>query len=107
MPGDVLSIFIAQGLPGAVALVALWWAWKKDRDSRNDRKELTERIDKMFSELQKLAQDHGEEMKDLMERSVARSETWMDKYHELSRALTATVQAIERNVLERRSRDGR
>lgn len=93
---EALQQLLNAGLAGAVAVLAIIFAWRKDREA----KAATERViviqkdhaDKM-AELNK---DHKAQMVAFEERYVTKAETWMSKYHELAEAAITVTDAVER-----------
>lgn len=97
---SALKSFLEHGLLGCVAILCIYWAVRKDRECTTQTKEHSSKIEELSaSHLEKLeAQDkaHQDEMRALGDRLITRSETMVEKYHDLARELKMLVDAMQR-----------
>lgn len=80
MPHELLTTFLQNGLPGAVALLALWWAYRKDREAKQQ------------------AEEHQKAMEALEERYITAMERNVDKYQTLLQAIHTVADAFQRRL---------
>jgi hypothetical protein len=76
MSTEILGTFLQYGALGAVAVFGILWAMRKDREVTRQREQ------------------HQEEMRAVLERYVAKAESWSEKYYELTRELRDLVKAL-------------
>jgi Flp pilus assembly protein TadB len=89
MPSEITKIFLQYGLLGAIAILALLYGWRKDREAKSAAEATQERIDAQ-------AKEHQTEMAKLADRYIAKAESWSAQYHELARELKTMIDAIRR-----------
>lgn len=88
-PVDIWSVFVVHGPLGAIAVLAMWWAFRKDREANAIR-------DSKDVELKALHDQYKAEQKALQDRYVEKAESWMNQYHGLNREQTAVIAALEK-----------
>jgi hypothetical protein len=86
---DLVGTFLEHGLLGVVSLIALWFAYKKDREAVALHESHAERVTLLNA-------DHAAEMKALQERYISKAETWMGKYHEMADGQNEVLISLER-----------
>jgi hypothetical protein len=86
---ELLKGLSEYGAIGLVSVVSLGWAWRLYRDMKTTQAESRK-------EVHALQTEHRQEMEALRERYITKAETWMSKYHELSKAQNEVLDAIER-----------
>lgn len=116
----VADVFLVHGPLGAIALLALWWAWRKDRQSREDSrareallKETMDARDGLHREysdkLVEQSQGHNQEILALEARYRETAKTWITKHNETARAGFALVEAHQqlesKRIADTRQRD--
>jgi hypothetical protein len=75
---EIAKVFLQYGLLGAIAILALYYGWRKDREAKA------------------AAEDHQAEMTKFADRYISKAETWAARYEELARELKSLVDAIRR-----------
>lgn len=78
MPTEVTKIFLQYGLMGAITLLSLIFAWKKDREAKA------------------ALESHQVEMTKFADRYIAKAESWAARYEELARELKSLIDAMRR-----------
>ena len=58
--GQIINEFLKHGIAGAVALLALWFAWRKDRETKELYETMFEKVQSMHSQNQALVRDMDE-----------------------------------------------
>ncbi len=86
---QVVGAFLEHGLLGIVTLIALWFAFKKDRENVALHKDHAAATDAMNKE-------HKLEVTAIQERYITKAETWMAKYHEMASSQVDVLSALER-----------
>jgi hypothetical protein len=89
VPSEITKIFLQYGLLGAIAILALIYGWRKDREAKAMSEACQARIDKQDEE-------HRTELTKFADRYILKSESWADRYHELARELKTLIDAIRR-----------
>lgn len=84
---EIAKQLLAYGPLGLFTLIALFVAWRKDKELTDERKEHQKRMDEKDKA-------HQLEMNVLEEKYVSKAETWMAKYHELSTAQNETIEEL-------------
>ncbi len=84
---DLLQALLAHGFPGVVAAIALWWAWRKDKEAIRCRNEAMIRVDEAVRTVRAVE-----------ERLAHKTETWIERYHQLSQELHRTLERLELNT---------
>ncbi len=77
-PPDLGSALLIYGPLGISTFSVGWAALKLYRDRERERAE------------------HAKELAELYIRAVGKAETWMEKYHDLSKSLNDVLESIER-----------
>lgn len=93
---EIISKFLEYGVLGMIALLAMWVAWRKDREFNDLTKEKDALHKEHAERLETLTTDHKNEMMALEERYITKAETWMQQHHELARAQNEVLTAMER-----------
>lgn len=86
---DIVGAFLEHGLLGVVTLIALWFAFKKDREA-------TALHEAHAESTAALNATHKSEMEALQERYITKAETWMSKYHEMADSQNEVLISLER-----------
>lgn len=86
---EVVGAFLEHGLLGIVTLIALWFAFKKDR-------EVSDLHETHATRTAEAVTLHAAEMKAMQERYIAKAETWMSKYHEMAESQNDVLISLER-----------
>jgi ABC-type nickel/cobalt efflux system permease component RcnA len=92
----IVSKFLEYGILGLIALLAIWFAWRKDRDNKTLNEEKDELHKEHAVQLGTITSDHKAEMMALEERYITKAETWMQQHYELSRAQNEVLTSMER-----------
>lgn len=92
----VVGAFLEHGLLGVVALMAIIFAIKKDREVTNVVAEKDALHAVHAERLQEIAAENKAEMLSLEERYITKSETWMEKYYDLAVSQSDTLASLER-----------
>jgi pantothenate kinase-related protein Tda10 len=87
VPSEITKLFLQYGLLGAVAILALLYGWRKDREAKAAAEAWQERIDKQSDE-------HQAEMTKLADRYISKAESWSAQYNELARELKVLIDSI-------------
>lgn len=87
MEPSVSSALLVYGPLGIMALVAFVVAIRLYRDREKERGE------------------HRAEMKIMEDKLIAKSESWMEKYHELAKAMGAVLDSMAKRQAEQQQRD--
>lgn len=79
---DIIKTVLESGLLGIAAVGGVWFAWKKDRETK------------------KLHEEHANEMRVMTDRYIVKAESWMKQYGELSMAITDILEKVERRYVQ-------
>lgn len=93
---DALQQLLDYGLAGAVAVLAILFALRKDRQATAAKNQVIEIQQVHADEVAVLNKDHKAQMVALEERYVTKSESWMGKYYDLAEAAVTVTDAVER-----------
>ena len=83
-----------HGILGVVCLIAIWFAYKKDREAREISVEKDELHKAHATQLQEVQHEHKNEMMALEERYITKAETWMQQYHDNARGQTDALSSL-------------
>jgi hypothetical protein len=89
---ELAKVLFGYGLAGAVCLAMMLGTIKIYRDSAKDRER------------------HARELHELEERYIAKSETWMLKYHELGQSMAAfqtSMKSLLESLITMRAKESR
>jgi hypothetical protein len=92
MAPDLLGKLAEHGILGLVLVLFIVMYFRKEKENREQVKELNDRLVKQ-------AEQHKTELNAIAERLITRSETWMMKYHELSTQQTEAINAITDKII--------
>lgn len=92
----LLKLFLQYGVVGAVAIAALWVAWRMFKDYKAQTEARLADSKTHTDALATIGRDHANEMKALEERYIAKAEKWMEKNYDLARELAQIAELLER-----------
>ncbi len=94
--GNVIGVFLEHGVLGVVALLAIWFAIRKDREVASVVAEKDALHGAHAAAIAELNLTHKAEMEALQERYITKAETWMSKYHEMTDSQNDVLISLER-----------
>ena len=93
---ELISKFLEYGILGMIALLAMYIAFRKDRENLALHEEKDALHTAHAERLETLVTDHKNEMTALEERYITKAETWMHRHHELASAQNELLVSLER-----------
>lgn len=95
---EVVKTFLQYGVVGLVALLGLWFGYRKDQELKEERNDHKEAMAKKNAEIVEMQNVHRKEMEVLHERHSVKAETWVQQYFESDDKKTDALQAVEQLV---------
>lgn len=101
MTKELAELLGGYGVLSVVTAIAITWAVMKDRAiaALHLKVGLTQK--EHNEKLEKLAEKHKDEMSTLEERYITKAESWMEKYHDLSKASLMLEEARQKQLTRR------